>query len=180
MLTDAFNGYLSSLYSDIPPEVYKGLLSVFCLGAVLIVAFKGFRKGWRYVAGLLLTEYIALLYCSMVIFRPYSEEAGHNFTPFWSYDAIHNGRAELLAENLMNVAVFIPIGILLGSLLRVKSSWLIALAVGIGISVSIEAMQYSFQRGFAETDDVMHNTLGCMIGYGLREFWLMFEHKLHR
>ena len=80
----------------------------------------------------------------------------------------------------MNVIVFIPIGMILGSLLRVKGSWLIALLIGCSVSVTIEAMQYFLHRGFAETDDVMHNTLGCMIGYGLREFWLMFEHKLHR
>ena len=61
----------------------------------------------------------------------------------------------------------IPVGIMLGSLLRVKGSWLIALAVGMGISVSIEAMQYFFHRGFAETDDVMHNTIGCIAGYML-------------
>lgn len=34
----------------------------------------------------------------------------------------------------------------------------------------MEAMQYFFHRGFAETDDVMHNTLGCILGYSL---WLM-------
>lgn len=49
----------------------------------------------------------------------------------------------------------------------VKGSWLITLAVGMGISVSIEAMQYFFHRGFAETDDVMHNTIGCILGYML-------------
>ena len=37
--------------------------------------------------------------------------------------------------------------------------------VGMGISLSIEVMQYFFHRGFAETDDVMHNTLGCIVGY---------------
>lgn len=42
--------------------------------------------------------------------------------------------------------------------------------VGMGISLSIEVMQYFFHRGFAETDDVMHNTTGCLIGYGI--YWL--------
>lgn len=134
----------------------------FFLGAVVIIAFKGFRKGWRYVAGLLLTEYIALLYCSMVICRPYSKDVGHDFHPFWSY-----GKPELVVENIMNVFVFIPVGILLGSLLRGKGSCLIALVVGMGISLSIEAMQYVFHRGFAEVDDVMHNTIGCIAGYML-------------
>ena len=67
----------------------------------------------------------------------------------------------------MNVIVFIPIGMILGSLLRVKGSWLIALLIGCSVSVTIEAMQYFLHRGFAETDDVMHNTVGCVIGYGI-------------
>lgn len=45
--------------------------------------------------------------------------------------------------------------------------WLIVLMTGLVISVSIETMQYFFHKGFSETDDVMHNTLGCMIGYVL-------------
>ena len=175
-MTELFGQYLIDLYKSAPQEVYEGLLSVFCFGAVGIIAFRGFRKGWRYLAGLLMTEYIVLLYCSMVIFRPYSEDAGYDFTPFWSYEAIENGRPELLAENVMNVIVFIPVGMMLGldTQNKAPSGWRtriarIALIIGAGliISISIEAMQYFFHRGFAETDDVMHNTVGCMIGYGI-------------
>ena len=34
------------------------------------------------------------------------------------------------------------------------------------ISPTIEALQFFFMRGFSELDDVMHNTLGCLIGFG--------------
>lgn len=52
-----------------------------------------------------------------------------------------------------------------GSWLKVKRAWLIVLMTGLVISVSIEAMQYFFHKGFSETDDVMHNAMGCMIGW---------------
>lgn len=39
--------------------------------------------------------------------------------------------------------------------------------IGCGISVTIESLQFFLMRGFSEFDDVMHNTLGCMIGYVL-------------
>jgi len=39
--------------------------------------------------------------------------------------------------------------------------------IGGGVSMCIEAMQYFYNRGFAETDDVMHNTIGCIAGYML-------------
>ena len=166
--------YGVSLYRDIPMAVYEGLLSVFCLGVVFIIACYGWKRSWRKVVGLLLAEYVFVIYCSTVIFRTPADGNGHNFMPFWSYEAIENGRSELIAENVMNVIVFIPVGMILGSLFldgpsgkaerRVKGSWLIALLVGMGISVSIEGMQYMFHRGFAEVDDVMHNTIGCILG----------------
>ena len=65
----------------------------------------------------------------------------------------------------MNVIVFIPIGMILGSLLRVKGSWLVALLIGCSISVTIESLQFFFMRGFSELDDVMHNTVGCLMGW---------------
>ncbi len=72
-MRDVFKQYFISLYKDIPQEVYEGLLSVFCLGVVLFVAFKGLKTGIRWSSALLLTEYIFLLFCSTVIFRPTGE-----------------------------------------------------------------------------------------------------------
>ena len=39
--------------------------------------------------------------------------------------------------------------------------------IGICLSVGIETLQFVFRKGFSEFDDVMHNTLGCLIGYGM-------------
>ena len=169
-MSDEFKQYVISLYQDIPQEVYEGLLSVFCLGLVVFSAWKGFKTGLRYSAALLLVEYIFLLFCSTVIFRTPGETRQYDFHPFWSYD-----RPDLLTENIMNVVVFIPVGMILGSLLRVKGSstseatksmtWLMVAIIGCGISVTIEALQFFFMRGFSEVDDVMHNTVGCLLGW---------------
>ena len=171
-MREQFKQYIISLYQDIPQEVYEGLLSVFCMGLVVFIAWKGLKTGLRYSAALLLIEYIFLLFCSTVIFRTTGETRQYDFHPFWSYS-----RPELLVENIMNVIVFIPIGMILGSLLRVKGSstseatksmtWLFTLLIGCSISVTIEALQFFLMRGFSEVDDVLHNTLGCMIGYGI-------------
>ena len=39
-----------------------------------------------------------------------------------------------------------------------------ALAVGLLLSGTIEVSQYIFRRGLFELDDIIHNSLGCMIG----------------
>ena len=155
-----FRQYIINLYQDIPQEVYEGLLSIFCIGLVVFIVWKGFKAGLRYSSVLLLIEYIFLLLCSIVIFRATGEARQYDFHPFWSYD-----RPELLIENIMNVVVFIPVGMILGSLLRVKGSWLVALLIGCSISITIEALQFWFMKGFSEVDDVMHNTVGCLIGW---------------
>ena len=172
-MKEQFRQYIINLYHDIPQEVYEGLLSVLCVGTTLLIAWKGFKTGLRYSAFLLLVEYVFLLFCSTVIFRTPGETRHYDFHPFWSYD-----RPELLIENIMNVVVFVPVGFLLGlriqdSSFTIRKALLVAL-MGCGISVTIEALQFFFMRGFSEVDDVMHNTVGCFIGWFLvKGVWLM-------
>jgi glycopeptide antibiotics resistance protein len=163
-MREQFKQYVISLYQDIPLEVYEGLLSIFCIGLVVFIAWKGFKIGLRYSVALLLIEYIFLIFCSTVFFRTTSELRKYDIQPFWSYKAIQDGREDLLAENIMNVVVFIPVGLLLSIAFK-QVTWWKALLIGCGISVTIEALQFFFMRGFSEVDDVMHNTLGCILGY---------------
>ena len=168
--------FVVSLYRDIPMAVYESLLSVLCLGVVIIIICHRLSRGKNWIARLLLVEYIFLIYCSTVIFRKGDESAGLDLRPFWSYAAIQEGREELLLENIMNVLVFIPAGLLLGIVLK-QMTWWKALLIGFGISVTIEALQFFFMRGFSEFDDVMHNVFGCMIGFMIvaivRWAWLL-------
>lgn len=152
--------YLEVLINESPPYVYELLLAIFCLGIVMIVIFKS-EAVKRSIAKLLLTEYIALIYSSTVICRNVSIVRKFDYTPFWSYD-----KADLFMENIMNVWIFIPIGLLLGAAI-INLRWTKVLAIGCAISISIEFLQLALKRGFSEVDDVMHNTLGCLIGYSL-------------
>lgn len=178
-MRELFSQYFFNLYHAVPQGLYEFLISSFCLGSVVVFAFNGYKKGCRFIEGLLLIEYIILLFCSMVAFRPFSEIAGYELTPFWSYIAIYNGWLELIPENVMNVVVFVPIGILLGALSR-SMTWRGSLLIGCGISVFIESLQFILKRGFAETDDIIHNTLGCLIGYGVYSLVRMEYEKLSK
>ena len=174
-MKEQFRQYIINLYHDIPQEVYEGLLSIFCIGLVVFIAWKGFKTGLRYSATLLLIEYVFLIFCSTVIFRATGATRQYDFHLFWSYD-----RPDLLIENIMNVIVFIPVGLLLGSWFMVKGSWAIALLIGCSISLTIESLQFLFIKGFSEVDDVMHNTVGCLIGFlivsGFRHIAIAVSH----
>ena len=151
--------YSLALIRNIPDEVFEGLASIFCLALVVFIAWKGIKTGLRYSAALLLLEYVFLLFCSTVIFRTAGATRQYDIHPFWSYD-----RPELLVENIMNVIVFIPIGLLLGCAFK-QATWWKAFLIGCSISISIESLQFWFMKGFSEVDDVMHNTVGCLIGW---------------
>jgi len=158
------NDYFQILYRGVPQEAYVGALILLCVGVFLIFAIKGGKEGWRYATRLLLFEYISLIFCSTVFFRKVSKVHAFDLTPFWSYS-----QPELLVENVMNMVIFVPVGLLMGAAFR-SMTWKMVMVIGLGLSIGIEVLQFVFKKGFSEVDDVMHNTLGCAIGYGV---WLM-------
>lgn len=68
---------------------------------------------------------------------------------------------------LLNIAMFIPLGALLPLVARIFRRWYCTLAAGLGISFLVEALQYILNRGQADIDDLICNTLGALLGYCL-------------
>ena len=157
--------YCLRLIDEVPPEAYEWALLISVVGVLLLIGLFGLKRGGRYFFILLLIEYVGLIYSSTVFFRHVLKKRAFEFTPFWSYN-----KPELIAENLMNVVIFIPVGALAGVALR-RMTWKKVLMIGLCLSVGIEVLQFVFMKGFSEVDDVMHNTIGCLIGYGLYAFF---------
>lgn len=79
--------------------------------------------------------------------------------PLHSYVEICKGEWRPLLENIGNVVLFIPLGVALkcGGVKDVKKAGLLA-------SLLIEVLQFTFALGTFECDDLIHNTLGAVIG----------------
>lgn len=164
-MKDLFVNYFHELTDCVPVPVYEALLSVFLIAVVLIIAFAGIKKGWKKIAKLLLYEYLFLLSCSTVIFRNSNGVRGYELAPLWSYRTIAEGTATMIPEVVMNVVVFVPIGLLMGLIYNEEKWWRVIMA-GVGVSFTIELLQLLSKNGCCETDDIIHNTVGCVIGYG--------------
>lgn len=159
--------YLSLLYQRIPDYVYLGCLSIFVLGAVSAICTCGLSKGWRILAKLSLFEYIVLTYCSTVIYRKTNDALKVELQPLIKItEVIDKGGHHAYPELVMNVIVFVILGVLLGMAYD-RMKWWCLLMVGGSVSLSIETMQLIFQRGTVETDDVILNSLGCLIGIAI-------------
>ena len=71
------------------------------------------------------------------------------------------------AKNLIgNIVVFIPIGFLVPLFLKRNRIWHVAI-VGIVVSVFIEILQSLLAVGRADIDDIILNTIGLLIGFGI-------------
>lgn len=88
-------------------------------------------------------------------------------TPFAALAAARV-QPELYREMLMNVFLFFPLGLTLSNALPHR--WNRWLRIGVTtlasclLSAGIEYAQYRFALGLAETDDVLCNTLGALLG----------------
>ena len=85
--------------------------------------------------------------------------------PFYSFVEAQK-QPELYRSMLMNVFLFFPLGLTLPYALPEKwnRKGLLTIFLALVFSIGIELAQYQFHLGRAETDDVICNTLGCVIG----------------
>ncbi len=162
---------------SIPDAFYEGTGGILLVCLVVSVAFLNVKKGLRISSTVALLEYIALVYCSIVFSRAVQDERKFDFHPFWTYKAILEGKNEFVSEAIMNVVAFIPIGFMLGCSFASMKWWKVIIIACL-VSLGIEILQFIMMRGFSELDDVMHNTLGCMIGYGVYRLVAWFVRKI--
>ena len=118
----------------------------------------------RRIALSLLIPYLFLTIVATVITRSPSAEAQIMLEPFRTYRHYYTDDFTWF-EIRANVLLFIPIGFLLPMVIK-KPVWLPPI-IGIGISVIIELIQLITHRGMCETDDVISNTIGFLIGFAV-------------
>ena len=106
----------------------------------------------------LLIGYVLIILGETVIFRTPGGSYHYKLQLFWSYTIWERAQAEILA----NIYVYIPLGLIAGNLWKWKG-----ILIGLGFSLSIELLQLITRRGWFEFDDLIHNTLGTLIGVAI-------------
>ena len=100
----------------------------------------------------------------------------YKLMPFWSYGAIIRGDPGILQEVLLNCVLLFPAGILLPFVVNKELKWYHGLNIGMVISGCIELSQLIFCRDLFEFDDIIHNSLGCMVGCGISS-WIIKKYN---
>lgn len=140
---------------------------------------KRHKKKIILVKWLLFAIYLAIVLHLTLFSREIGSENRYQLKLFWSYEAFfRSGSYFYIREDYLNILLFVPFGIFLPQLFR-KITWKKVFFAGFFCSVAIETTQLIGSLGLFEFDDMFHNTLGALLGYGLH-LWVMRLAKAKR
>ena len=157
------------------------LLSLLLSVPVLVVLYR--RDGWLPLTTVF-AVYASILYAAgLVCFTLYPLPTGdsgpgitYGIPPQWvplnSVADIAHGGLKAALQVLFNIALFVPLGFIARTLLKLKFP--LALALSFAATSLVETAQltglfgvYPFAYRTFDVDDILWNTLGGMIGWGL-------------
>ena len=125
----------------------------------------------------MLYVFLSVVFASTVFTRM-PEERHYELYPFCSWkEVLINHNVGCLEGIILNIILFLPIGGILPVVSK-KIRWKHATIIGFAISAVIELSQLTLCRGWFSWDDLIHNTLGCVIGY-LVVRWI-FREKMRK
>ena len=154
--------YADSLKSIVILMIF--LIFIWCFLSRYVVKRLRKKNIWKVCNALCCLGMIAIIY-SLTIFSRTPELSVVQWIPFYSF-AEARTQPELYRSMLMNVFLFFPLGLTLPFALPEK--WnrkvLISIIFALTLSISIEFFQYYYYLGRAETDDVLCNSFGAVIG----------------
>ena len=130
----------------------------------------------------LLLVYICLLVIARFTFFPFAHLNGRlqpllfdaarvfplqlNLTPL-VHLADYPEKREVILNVVGNTAMFIPVGVIWPAVYRRWDTHRKGLAAGLGFSLCIEILQLPFFGRVSDVDDLILNTLGFLLGYGI-------------
>lgn len=140
-----------------------------CAVVLLLVSFVALHgllhlKRPRAIAISTFVAYVFLVISATLLSRYASADAKYKLQVFWSfYEYWKHDRVSLLKENILNIIMFMPIGLLLSIIIQ-EYRYRKTAAFSLIFTIFIEVTQLVTHRGLFEFDDIIHNFLGACIG----------------
>lgn len=89
----------------------------------------------------------------------------------------YDSKRDLLLNLIGNTAMFIPTGIMTPLIYKKRNSFGKTVLTGFLMSLIIEIIQLPFAVRASDVDDLILNTLGCAIGYGILSLCRLCKRK---
>ena len=168
---------------------YLQMVIVISILWLIVRAVFWFRSGqidWGREA-LLLPVYICLVVVVRFTFCPFSRVNGEiqpllfdggKVFPFWLnvipfvYLFDYPSMKDALLNLIGNIALFIPLGVVWPAVFQKLDNHWKVIGAGFGTSLCIEILQLPFYGRASDIDDLILNTAGYLLGYGI---WLLVK-----
>ena len=164
--------FVKTIFYEFQLAIPFGVICLVIGVVILAILNWNFRRNgknlfkWQAAAILLLLCYLGGLAAITFMNRIDGMRIGLQLYPllaFW--EAWNSFTLQTWLNPLLNIAMFIPLGVLLPLAAKFFCRWFWTLMMGTGISLGIELLQYILGRGQADVDDLICNILGTMLGY---------------
>ncbi len=156
-------------------------ITVVWLIARAIVWIKNKRVDWKRELQLILV-YICFIVVARVTFCPFAKVDGKiqplvfdaanafpfriNLMPFVNlFD--YPERRDAILNLVGNITMFIPIGIIWPAVYKELNNHAKVIAAGVGLSLFVEILQFPFYDRLSDIDDLLLNSFGFIVGYGI-------------
>lgn len=146
------------------------LIMIIILLPLLWAVFSNYHKNanrtitWKTINNILFVLSIILIIYYTLLRREYYQQEVilRPFRFVWSNEKT----SELLKEMVLNILLFVPFGLSISELTKGKITkrLLTTIVVSIIVSIIIETLQYQLGVGWTETDDVICNVFGALLG----------------
>lgn len=180
--------FLEFVFSLLQRSLILVLIGIIAAGAVIGTAYFIHRRKYKgerkFPWGKVLLWLAFFCYLIVVLYATMLRWGGF-FVREWNLhlfrawrEAWNNFSAKNWANVLLNIAMFVPLGVFLPLLGRCFRKWYWTVPVGIGVSLTIELLQLATGRGICDVDDLFCNALGAAVGYfGLMAILSLFNGK---
>lgn len=121
------------------------------------------KRRWWHVLNLVVCIGIVATIVYMTVYNRDGNIREAVLIPFHSFIEAQE-QPEIYRSMLMNVFLFVPIGLSLPFTLPFEHNGTITILFAFCLSIFIEFIQYKYGLGRCEVDDVIMNTLGTLIG----------------
>ena len=167
---------VASFHVLLPILLILGVVALYLRAQQIAEEMKGTasRNSIRWVAAVLLGIYLLVYVWLTFMYRKPSTKPMTRLIPFETYRAAYQlnpfkikqiGLARALMQNIL---LTIPVGFLVPLVLnRQKHPYLLTAGIAFILSILTEGLQYLTHLGICETDDVINNFAGCLIGMAI-------------
>lgn len=149
-------GMLVSFVHTIPVSILCGIITYY-----VIKKKHPYLDTCKKKSIIFLAMYMAIMIQIAILFREYGSIFEIDLIPFDRY----GGFRYIILYGIANILIFIPVGVLVPLIFDKIIGWRKICIIGLSASLCIELGQLILQCGVCQTEDLIMNTIGTLVGY---------------